>query len=188
MSAALPAMSQTSLGNCASLERDLDRLKCYDNLARESGVAPQISSVPESEWSIKAEANPIDDSQTVSLSLNAKNVKSRSGKPITLFLRCESGQAKAYLMWYDFLGASNATITTRFDDAKAFTTKWPVTSDNLGVIIPGDVLQFIKNLEAVNQLVVQVDPHNGGSVTAIFNTIGLTQAVRPFAEACGFKN
>jgi type VI secretion system protein VasI len=180
--------SPASLGACASVQGDLARLQCYDNLAQKMGLAPHSEAAAgKGEWKIDTETNPVDDSKTIILSVTAKNAKSRFGKPIALELRCLSGKTAAYIVWNEFLGDEHAAVTVRFGEEPATTQQWSVSTDKNSSFVPGDAIKFIKKLATVNHLVAQVTPYSESPVTAVFDTSALTDTVGLLATTCGWK-
>ena len=45
-------------------------------------------------------------------------------------------------------------------------------------------ISFLKSLLQSNKLVAQITPYNESPVTAIFNTAGLENAIKPLRETC----
>ena len=77
---------------CAIIEGDLARLECFDNLADKKNLDSrqvQPTSISgKGKCNVSVDVNPIDDSKTVTLLLEADSGKSRWGKPVFLIARC----------------------------------------------------------------------------------------------------
>src|SRR2546425_7231757 len=187
MVAAAPATDDLAkaIAKCAIIKGDLERLECYDGLARARGLqGPQ--AVPTSvrgagRWHVAAEKNPVDDTKTVTLMLDAMSRVSRWGHSISLILRCRSNTTEVYIAWDAYLG-SEATVLTRVGSTTAVTQRWDLSSDSKATFYPGDHASFIKSLLHVDKLVAQVTPYGESPVTAVFNLSGLSTAIKPLQE------
>ena len=75
------------IAKCASIKNDLERMKCYDQLAKELGLFSASISKPtvvKGKWMSDIETNPVDDSKTVTLALFADEGKSTYGEKVTI--------------------------------------------------------------------------------------------------------
>lgn len=152
------------IARCATLKGDLERLECYDALARSLGLdKPQ--TLPTSvegigKWEIQEEINPIDDSKTVILKLMAESGVSVWGKSVLLFLLCRSNETDVIIRWNDYLGSESATVISRLGNQKAETKAWNLSTDHEATFYRGDTISFVKRLLDVRRLVVQTTPYN----------------------------
>ena len=176
------------ISRCAAVSGDPLRLQCYDDIARSRDLVPRVetSRSPEGNWDVQIESNPIDDSKVVWLAVHANNVTGGRGKPVLLVLRCWSGRTTAYIAWNEYLG-SGVRVTSRIGNAKATTEQWILTSDSRASFVPGNAIEFIRRLAAVPNFVAQVTPYQKETVTATFDVSGLSEAVKPLAQTCGWK-
>jgi len=177
------------IAKCASLSGDLERLECYDKLSKDTGVNKPIVSVPiiknKGNWDIKIEKNPVDDTKTITAMLVAKHGKSKWAKPIVLILRCQSKQIYGFIIWDEYLGDDEKDVLIRIGTNTAVTQSWSSSNDHTATFIP-EPEKFIQNLLTANNLVAQVTPYNENSRTAIFNTTGLKNIIKPLAESCNW--
>ena len=188
-SAAAQASIEKEIAKCAVKSGDLDRLSCYDNLAKQQGLAgPQDEPTNISgkgDWQVSVKTNPVDDSKTVVLALRADSGKSKWGKPVTLITRCKSNTTELYISWNDYLGR-NAEVLTRVGSQDAVTKDWSLSTDSQATFHPRGTISFIKNMMAADKLVAQITPYNESPVTAIFDTSGLENAIKPLRETCNW--
>lgn len=138
-------------------------------------------------WNKKESISPIDDSDTITLSLDSLNKIGsgfRSAKP-TLVIRCQENKTNAYINWRSFISVTNTKITTRVDKEQAKTQSWEISSNNRATLAPKSI-PFIKEMLGKDSLVVRVTPFNDNSYTVKFDIKGLDNAIMPVREACGW--
>lgn len=179
---------QQELAVCASMEGGLDRLECYDGLAKKHGLdRPQSQPIKVSgtgKWNISVKTNPIDDSTTVVLRLDAESGKSRRGKPVMMLARCQSNKTELYIAWNDYLGR-NGKVLTRIGSSDAVTKDWTLSTDSKATFHPAKgTIGFLKWMMSTDTFVAQITPYNESPITAIFDTTGMENALKPLREAC----
>jgi type VI secretion system protein VasI len=182
------AIDNKVFAKCAAIDGDLARLECYDTIAKKNNLNGRqlkpTSIKDKGKWNVSVDVNPIDDSKTVTLILDANSGKSRFGKPVYMVLRCKSKKTNLYIGWNDYLGGE-ADILTRIGKNKANTSRWSMSTDKKASFHPKPI-PFIKEMLQSNKLIAQVTPYNASPVTAVFNTSGLTNAIKPLKETCGW--
>lgn len=136
-------------------------------------------------WTISETRNPIDDSPTVAISLDASSpAASRFGGSPTLFLRCKSSQTELYVSWNEYLGLDETRVTVRVGKAPARTSSWSISTDNRASFYPGSPIGFIKEVMEVDTLVLMTTPYGESPVTAVFPVSGLSEKITPLRTAC----
>lgn len=154
----------------------------------ESVVGTASDTEPTREtWSVSETKNPIDDTPTVVLRLEAVSGRSRFGDAPTLLLRCSSKKTDVYVSWYQFMGSDAVDVTTRIGHGGAITTSWSLSTDNKATFYPGSSVKFIKSLMEADTLVVSATPYSESPVIAIFPLAGLSEKITPLQTACGWK-
>jgi type VI secretion system protein VasI len=138
-------------------------------------------------WITQIDKNPLDDTKTVTLILQADEGKSSMGDPIYLIIRCMSNKTELYIKWQDYLGLDSVSVTTRIGNAKAETKMWNLSTDSKASFYPGSPILFIKNLMSADKLVAQTTPYGENPIIAIFDIRGLTEAIKLIQETCGWK-
>jgi len=185
----LADVSDKDFATCASMNGDLSRLSCYDNLAEKNGlngvqVSKANSTGGSGKWEVFSETNPVDDTTTVALSLDADSGKSKFGKSVFFISRCKAGKVQVYIGWSDYLG-SEADVLTRIGKEKATTSQWALSTTKESTFHPEPV-KFLKSMEGQTSLVAQVTPYNESPVTAVFDISGFDVAVKPLKEVCPY--
>lgn len=190
--AALPSLaaadtSPQSMRACAQLADDAGRLACFDKIVEglPAEPVPPASNAATGKWRVDIETNPMDDSKTVALFLIADEGRSDYDKPITLILRCQSNETSAFISWGDYLG-SEAFVTSRVGEADSKRRQWSLSTNSQATFYPGTAPAFIKELMGAGRFVAQVTPYSDSPTTAVFDTSGLAEAVKPLRETCGW--
>ncbi|MGJ8647282.1 MAG: type VI secretion system-associated protein TagO [Marinomonas colpomeniae] len=182
------AIDEKEYAKCAVIEGDLARLECFDNLAevkKLDGRQVQPTSIAgKGKWQVSVDVNPVDDSKTVTLVLSADSGKNRWGNAVFLVARCKSNSTELYIGWNDYLG-SEADVLTRVGDNKAVTERWSLSTDKKATF-HRKAIPFLKEMLTSTKLVAQVTPYNESPVTAIFDTSGLENAIKPLRETCSW--
>jgi len=189
-SAAAQGDLKQPIGRCAIQDGDLQRLVCYDSIAKRLGYTrtPSATNVAGSgEWRLSTEQNPIDDTRTVTLSLAATSGQSRLGDAIGLIVRCQSGKINVYIVWSSYLGLEKTPVTTRLGTGDAKIQQWLLSTDNQATFYPGNAEAFLGQLLSSDRLVAQTTPYNESPITAVFDLAGLSAAVKPLREVCPAK-
>ena len=177
------------IAKCAAIAGDLERLECYDQLARELGLvraATTRQSAGSGKWLSKIETNPVDDTKTVNLVLVADEGKSAFGQSIALVIRCMSNETQLYITWNSYLG-DEANVLTRVGQQQATTQRWLLSTDSQATFYPGSAIQLIRSLMQVDGFVAQVTPYGESPVTAVFDVKGLSRAIEPLQQTCGWQ-
>jgi len=189
-SAAAQGDLKQPIGRCATQDGDLNRLACYDSIAKSLGYSrtPAAANVTGSGgWQVSTQKNPLDDTRTVFLSLSATTGQSRFGDAVWLVVRCQSGKINAFINWNSYLGLEQTPVITRLGAGEAKNQKWPLSTDNKATFYPGDAAAFLEQLLAADRFVAQTTPYSESPITAVFDVAGLSAAVKPLREVCPAK-
>ena len=145
-------------------------------------------------WRVRTDINPVDDTQTVTLSLTAETGTSRSGKPVTFIARCKSNTTEAYVVWGDFLGDDSddvysdwKRVTVRIGAGQAREERWGVSTDRNATFAPSWAGNFLKELLDEDRLVLRTIPYGENPSTAIFEVTGLRSVLGELAETCDWR-
>lgn len=145
-------------------------------------------------WIVRARANPIDDTRTVTLSLEAKTGTSRLGDAITFVARCQSSKTEAYVIWGEYLGNDSndvysdwKKVTVRIGEKEARQERWGVSTDHKATFAPSWAGNLLKELLDEDRLVLQTVPYGENPVTAIFDISGLRTVLGELAGTCNWR-
>lgn len=183
-------ISKRELATCAAIEGDLERLVCFDDLAARNELDnPKQTTYDHSDigkWDVRVSTNPIDDTTKVVLVLEADKGKSKWGKPIYFVARCQSNETDVYITWGDYLDGSIKTVISRIGKQPASEWGWSISSDNEATFHPRPI-RLLKEMLSADRFLAQTTPYNENPVTAIFDTSGMKQALKPLAETCHWE-
>lgn len=168
--------------HCLSVEDSDSRLSCYDlEYGRNPNVAPSAG-----DWLVQSQKNPIDDSQTTFVALEAEQGSSKWGEAVSLVIRCKSNKTEMWISWEDYLGNDRVMVTTRIGNQEAETKPWSLSTDKKSSFYFGSPISFIRRMMSANNFVAQTTPYNENPVTAVFNTSGLESSIEPLRANCGW--
>jgi len=187
------ADTERSIAECAAKATSAERLICYDALAKAMGLdQPTTSTTTQGLWRVRTDVSPIDDSQNVFLSLDAKTpfsgwLKSELG---TLIIRCKENRTEAYVRTgmtaqsgygrYD-----ESEVTIRYDRDNAFKIWMGESTDNKALFFPNAISE-IKRMMNHETMLFQFMPFNSSSSMTTFDIAGLSETIAPLREACGW--
>ena len=180
---------KTEFIECSSKNGDLDKIECFDKLAKKhnlDGTQTSKNEIQDSgKWNISIKTNPMDDSKTVNLILLAESGVNYLNDPVFLFIRCKSLKTELYINWGNYLG-SDAYVTTRIGKETAEKRYWNLSTDSQATFFPRNDVDFIKKLSKVENFVAQVTPYSESPVTAVFDIKGLENTIEPVRKTCNW--
>jgi type VI secretion system protein VasI len=174
--------------------------------------APQtVQASTGDKWQVKEERSPMDDSQTVVLTLDSENVVQGplgTFKP-SLIVRCQQKKTAIYVVTgmaasieEDVEGGPSDfhKVGIRLDDAPAIYSHWGESNDHRTLFasdlisdargepsaFSGGAIKFAKELSQASALTFQFTPFDGTTQIARFDLRGLDPHLHKVAEACGW--
>ena len=181
-------MSETAAHFLAEFPENEDVTQWLESALTQNLDGPQIQPTPivgKGKWKVSVETNPSDDSTIAFLILTADSGTSSFGQPTSLEVHCKSNKTEMYIDWKAFLG-SKASVLTRIGSEKAQTKDWELSTDSQSTLFPGETIAFLKKIMVSDKFVAQVTPYIGNPITAIFDTRGMSNAIKPIRETCGW--
>jgi type VI secretion system protein VasI len=157
-------------------------------LSADTGLLSGGSATPSvPQWDVSESTNPIDDTPTVVLSLQASSPSSTTLRDAPrLIVRCKSKETDVYISWSEFLGSDEIIVTTRLGRNAAARRSWSLSTDSRASFYPARPAGFVKQLMAVDTLVAMTTPYNEAPITATFEVTGLSEKIVPLRKACGW--
>ena len=153
----------------------------------------QADPAPLRSWQVSDRTSPIDDSQTVWLTVRSRErISNWLGKPsrhATLTLRCMENTTSLILNMNDNHMADiqgYGDVTFRLDSEQAFTRSLRESTNNkrLGLWSGGRSIPVIKQMFDHEQITVRATPYNQSSITVTFPAHSLREQIAPLREAC----
>ncbi len=185
------AQTEREIAGCAVAKAPLDRLSCYDAIARKLHLdSPQVEGENKGNWRLRQEKSKIDDLLTVILDVDGDTEFRgwlKTATPV-LVLRCKEGKTEAYVITsmhahVERSSLDAATVTIRLDDAKAFQTKMSESTDGEALFFP-EAKSFILRLAKHKQMLFQFVPFNSSPTMTTFPINGLEEAIKPLRATC----
>ena len=188
LSFAVSSISDKEIAKCAAVKGELARLDCFDGLAKDNNLfgkqMQQSSTNGKGQWLVNTQINPVDDSNTVTLYLEAESGKGILDDTVSLIVRCQSNKTDLHINWHSYLG-NEARVLTRIGNAKAQTSLWDISPDKAGSFRKGPI-GFLMEMMKSSRLVAQITPYNENPITAVFDITGLSSAIKPLRETCSW--
>ncbi len=93
--------------HCPDIDNDIARLECFDSAYRDYIEAANAPG----KWIIESSTNPLDDSITTLIGLNAKEGASGLSGPHQMVIRCAGSNLSAWIKWQRVYGIDGNTVT-----------------------------------------------------------------------------
>ena len=139
-------------------------------------------------WSVTTEQSALDDSTNVHMGMQSQElVRNRFGRQqrVILAMRCREGRSELFLNWGEYLGIDSARVITRVDSAEARTEDWNIGSNN-ETTFHRNAVAHMRELMPANTVLYQVTPFGEDPRRVTFDLAGLSEAIGPLREACGW--
>lgn len=195
LAALLPAsahatVEKNKLAACAAIDNLVNRVMCYDDLAKAEEPVETFSSQKSdnSKWITDIKTDPLTDKSIYTSLLFADQGKGRYGDSIIMLVRCKNNTTEMYISWSSYLGSDSIRTTYRVGKSPAKTSSWDLSTDSKAAFFPGTPVPLLKEFISVEDpsFVANVTPYNKSPVTAIFNITGAEQALADIRKGCNW--
>lgn len=168
---------------CASIANEVSRLSCFDRLVETMGVS---TAGPEGAlWVVEFTVDPLTDVRTARAVLPALQGTGVEGDPIELIVQCRSERTEVLLDWGYFL-PNQQEVTIRLDSDEPQRTFWDPDRNGTHARYRSDSAALARALATRRRLVARVSPPRRDPITAVFDLTGMSDALVPVGEACGW--
>lgn len=168
---------------CASMANEESRLRCYDRLVETLGIS---TAGPEGDlWVVEFTVDPLTDVRTARATLPALQGTGAEGDPIRLIVQCREGRTEVLLDWGHFLPRQEE-VALRLDSDEPQRTFWTPDRNGTEARYRSDAAALARALAVRRRLVARVSPDRRDPITAVFDLTGMSDAVTPVGEACGW--
>lgn len=180
------------LAGCAAIDNTVNRLACYDDLAKQRNVdKPAVETTSKGKWEVQSETSKIDDSTNAYISVESENEfagRFSGAKRALLMIACREKSTHVYFTFGDHFMADNGSygdITVRVDKQKATALSAHESTDNSALgLWSGTGVPFLKKLFGKSTLLVRATPFNESAITVEFNISGIEAAIVPVRKNC----
>ena len=191
---AVDIAAANDLSRCLTIDTDLDRLGCYD---KEAGRAPTVeNSRPSGRWGVRVEKSEFKDTTDVFMSVASEgpiNCGRISGPAYAqLYIRCRENTTAVYLSTQCHLASSQynsyGDVDIRIDEKATRTLSMDssTSNDSLGFWSGGKAIPLIKSMLDGDVMLARFTPYGESAVTARFEISGISEAIKPLRESCGW--
>jgi invasion protein IalB len=142
--------------------------------AQNSASSASTPSVPESDWQVNSETNPVTgiikkvatlkyrDKQNIIIRLN--------GKKLDCYITTDE-----FLETIDNMHSRVSTVQYKFDDGKVIRQGWTISDDNTALFYPGNCSLLITQLRTAKTLAFEYRPSEKIPETITFNVAGFPE-------------
>ena len=145
-----------------------------------------------SKWSVSKSISPMDDSVTVSLSLDANEEitawPSKVARP-TLIVRYREGKLDAYFnlgVTPNVESGDRRTVTLRFDQNEAFNVRGNISTSGEAIFLP-DTRNIVRYIADSKILHIRFTPFNSNPVVASFDLQGFESKAEELLNHAGLS-
>jgi type VI secretion system protein VasI len=174
------------LATCAANNNSVQRLSCFDDLAKKYGQVPttiQTTTGNTGNWRTSTDTDPLTDKSVHYALLDATDGRGRFGEKVHMTVRCKNGKTEAYVNWATFLGSDSITVTSRIDKAQAEKAYWNISTDHKASFMPSPV-PTLKKMTGGTTYAVNLTPFSESPITAIFDIAGAEEAFKDIRRDC----
>jgi len=195
-SVALTDAEIENLEECASIERPLTRLSCYDGIMGQKSLQNESLPTDGNGWKLETELNKLTNFENLTLQLASnEKIKVQYANPVeaNLTIGCINNNT-SFVIWFGGNYMSEigdfGIVDYRIGDQPADSVRMTSTAENRALALERGVvaIPFVSSLLEHDTLLISARPINydDGTVVATFNISGLDDAIIPLRRACSW--
>lgn len=147
----VPEYEMTSTDSSLSNENDAETRKYFQHIYISDAI------------------DPLDDQKITTLIITGEGGESAyEDSPSMIIRRKKNEKPEIYINWHRYLGIETI-VTIRIGNTPAVTDEWNISTDSQASFYKGDVISFLNNIKATDNVVAKTTPYGDSPVTTIFN-------------------
>jgi type VI secretion system protein VasI len=104
-----------------------------------------------------------------------------------LIFRCRRNRTEAFISPREFLGSVDPIdILVRIGDRPATSQRWNPSTTGRAAFSTNPI-EFIRSVQAVDVLRMEISPRHSGRISLRFETRGLREVIGPLQAACNWR-
>lgn len=172
------------LNHCTGVELSANRLDCFDRLTREK---EHFGDTPKN-WVIEKSISPLDDTTSISLTVNARETLQSYGnkkiRPI-FFVSCDTVGSTVMFSTGQYFARGYKQFVTRIGKGKANSLNWRMNKEGESAYLEGPRQAFIQALIDSDRLAIQYGSRTEPDKVLTFDLTGLNHESSELKAACG---
>lgn len=143
--------------------------------------------VPEGDWLVSDDTDPITDKKNITLMLPADNYQSGDlrNTPV-LVIRCKNNRTEIYVTTHKYLGSDGQSISYRLDARPARTEYWTISTSGTALFSTRHIA-FIKEIMDIKTLLMEVRPYRDPRMLIRFDLTGLPHVIKGVQTLCNWR-
>jgi len=138
-------------------------------------------------WGLQRLRDPVTQVDSVFIRIVAKEAPN-SARPPKFFIACRNNKTEAFVDWGEPVagGAANVRVAYRIGNNPLVEQRWPASTNDESLFAPSWAGNLLKEMLDGDEWAIRATPEVGSQRAAVFDTIGLREALAPVATACGW--
>lgn len=166
--------------HCTAVQNDIARLECFDKAYGDFRSAAKAPG----KWIIQSKIDPLDDTITTLIALNASGDAHPLYGYSQLVIRCQGSELSAWISWNEVIVEDTKIVASRIGSGHARTERWLDSTSRRVTFYPGNAVKFVLDLMAEHRFVAKLAPGTREEKLAVFNVNGLEQTAEPIKDIC----
>lgn len=187
-----------AIKQCSEIIGRVNRLICYDDLAKEQGHIPpdkvnREKTVLETYgfWEVTKKRNAAGEDIIYLKNDAVEYVVSQLGikrKP-TFVIKCKHGKTEAYIDWKskimprNYSGYTKMSVFYKIDSAAFRQVSWELSTDKQAIFVPNPV-EFVKEMHKKDKIVFEITPPHDVAQTIVHDISGLSEVLKILVDKC----